>query len=231
MLHCYTGTISWMMYSNEVSMADEISFRSERTMAVEQEPSIILTVYYMRNDIKPWVLQYSRKISLQQWARSPNTTKQSTKCGNVYFVFSLLLSGATAEVYIQFSNWWTCSAHCYHDTTLKAITAESLIIKATASIGSSTCVQESSNIFSRHGSSNVKWAKHLRREFTSLLLARSKKPLKSDTAAMVTFLLIGITAWWLRNMTLCVNNMPKIVTWKWDGRELNLQPLSASPTR
>ena len=30
------------------------------------------------------------------------------------------------------------------------------------------------------------------------------------------------TCWWQRNM--CVNNLPKVVTWKWNGRESNPRP-------
>ena len=30
------------------------------------------------------------------------------------------------------------------------------------------------------------------------------------------------TAWWQRHA--CVNNLPKVVSWKWNGRESNLRP-------
>jgi len=38
-------------------------------------------------------------------------------------------------------------------------------------------------------------------------------------------LLRDYTAWWQRHM--CVNNLPKVVTWQRNGRELNWRPLES----
>jgi len=37
-----------------------------------------------------------------------------------------------------------------------------------------------------------------------------------------SWLVPNYTAWWWRSM--CVNNFPKVVTWKWNDRESNLRP-------
>ena len=36
------------------------------------------------------------------------------------------------------------------------------------------------------------------------------------------------TAWWQRHM--CVNNLPRVITWKWNGRNSNLLPLDCEPS-
>jgi len=39
-----------------------------------------------------------------------------------------------------------------------------------------------------------------------------------------SWLVPNYTAWWQRHV--CANNLPKVVTWKWNSRELNPEPSS-----
>ena len=67
-----------------------------------------------------------------------------------------------------------------------------------------------------------RWINHL-----SLWRMASATPdlrLPSQPQAITALWLVpNYTAWWQRHMR--VNNLPKVVTWKWNGRQLNPRPV------
>ena len=69
-----------------------------------------------------------------------------------------------------------------------------------------------------------RWINHLSLWHMASATPDLRLPSQSQDIA-ATRLIPNYTAWWQRHM--CVNNLPKVVTWQWNGGELNSWPLES----